>query len=125
MWCIDWTLKEVAWIYNFKPTLFFLLFGIPCCTLDSLIPWPYTLPVLPHEISCFSYYNWTNISPPFVIPCIKTISSTKLSVMSSCHQFIFLNQEKKNTSPLLLPKLSYRIINQVIRFPPKHFSQHS
>lgn len=86
IWCIAWNLRWHGYIISNQLSFSFFA-GIPCCTLHSLMLWPYVLPVLPHQLSCFSYYNWTNISLPFVIPCIKINSSTKLSVMSSCHQF--------------------------------------
>lgn len=95
IWCIAWNLRWHGYIISNQLSFSFFA-GIPCCTLHSLMLWPYVLPVLPHQLSCFSYYNWTNISLPFVIPCIKINSSTKLSVMSSIHK-----TEGKKT-PLLL-----------------------
>lgn len=92
MSCIAWTLKEVTWMYHFLLCWYTMLhfFTALSCGLRLCLFYLISL----H----FRYYNWTNISPPFVISYIKTNSLTKLPVMSSCHQFAHNRGEKKHLS---------------------------
>lgn len=73
----------------------------------------FQLPSLDKYLSTFCYSMYKD----------KQLNQTLCHIILS--YINFLQKREKNTSSLLLPKPSHKIINQVIWFPPKPFPQHS